>query len=235
MAAFACCSLTRRRLPASPSIVPSRQEACYACYDHFLGPCTISGEPFGYPGQLLKAWAQLGSLLQGAGALPRPQSPLLLAGFSKGAVVLNQLLSELAWRSAEEGAGWEAGAGWKAGDGSSATLAWMHNLAEVHYLDAGLNTPGAYITSAPAWAALGRWRSAAGQGIVLRVHSSPRQREDAGRPWIREELRRMLAEARRAGVKGSEQKYCEGQEPSMAAHFEVLSQFLEGVVEKVGK
>ncbi len=31
-------------------VMPSRLEGCFACFDHFLGRTTASGEPLGYGG-----------------------------------------------------------------------------------------------------------------------------------------------------------------------------------------
>ena len=33
-------------------VMPSRLEACFACFDHFLGRVTASGEPLGHDGQV---------------------------------------------------------------------------------------------------------------------------------------------------------------------------------------
>lgn len=44
-------------------IMPSRVEGCFACFDHFLGRTTASGEPLGFAAGDLKAVTQLSSLL----------------------------------------------------------------------------------------------------------------------------------------------------------------------------
>lgn len=68
--------------------MPSRYEACFACYDHFLAKVTRSGEPLGYHGGTFRATQQLSSLLCSAGW--DAGLPCHVVGFSKGGVVLNQ-------------------------------------------------------------------------------------------------------------------------------------------------
>lgn len=70
--------------------MPSRYEASFSCYDHFLNKLTLSGEPLGYLGAGLRAARQLASLLRGASW--DTTLPCHLVGFSKGGVVLNQVL-----------------------------------------------------------------------------------------------------------------------------------------------
>ncbi len=36
-------------------LMPSRVEGCFACFDHFLGRTTASGEPLGYGGRVRPA------------------------------------------------------------------------------------------------------------------------------------------------------------------------------------
>lgn len=36
-------------------VMPSRLEACFACFDHFLGRVTATGEPLGHAGQVCVA------------------------------------------------------------------------------------------------------------------------------------------------------------------------------------
>jgi len=92
-------------------VMPSRLEAGCSCFDHFLNATTRTGEPLGYQGRLLKASGQLWSLMGQAGCLGEgwreaavgdaqhpstlPFPPMAVVGFSKGGVVLNQLLAEL--------------------------------------------------------------------------------------------------------------------------------------------
>lgn len=69
-------------------MAPSRYEACFACFDHFLNRTTRSGEPLGYQGATFRATQQLSSLLEGAGW--HAALPCHLVAHSKGGVVLNQ-------------------------------------------------------------------------------------------------------------------------------------------------
>ncbi len=58
---------------ACGSVAPSRLEAGFACYDHFLAAATRSGEPLGYRGAALKVRARC-----------QLQRPLLCLRFLKG-------------------------------------------------------------------------------------------------------------------------------------------------------
>lgn len=41
-------------------VMPSRLEACFACFDHFLGRVTATGEPLGHDGQVLRCQQPIG-------------------------------------------------------------------------------------------------------------------------------------------------------------------------------
>lgn len=77
-------------------------EGLYACYDHFLHTSDVFGRPDGGGATSVRGLPHLGLLLQGALAATPDAPPLdapggvALVGFSKGSIVLDQLLSELA-------------------------------------------------------------------------------------------------------------------------------------------
>eukprot|EP00191_Tetraselmis_sp_GSL018_P022498 CAMPEP_0177627324 /NCGR_PEP_ID=MMETSP0419_2-20121207/31141_1 /TAXON_ID=582737 /ORGANISM="Tetraselmis sp., Strain GSL018" /LENGTH=124 /DNA_ID=CAMNT_0019128467 /DNA_START=319 /DNA_END=689 /DNA_ORIENTATION=+ len=94
-------------------VMPSRLEAGASCFDHFLTSTSLTGEPLEYAGQELKAIGQLWSLIGAAGLLgsewqeaavaelggqsQSAEAPeIILVGFSKGGVVLNQILADAA-------------------------------------------------------------------------------------------------------------------------------------------
>ena len=53
----------------------------------------------------------------------------------------------------------------------------LQRLCRFHYLDAGLNCRGAYLTDPGAWLALGQWIGAKrqGNGSLVIIHGTPRQ------------------------------------------------------------
>jgi len=115
-------------------VMPSRLEAGCSCFDHFLTKTTRTGEPLGYQGHTLKAAGQLWSLLGAAGCLAEdwreqaswqggnrapPTFPeIILVGFSKGGVVLNQVLTELAHAFSPEDT--------SAAPGAAQGVDWVH-------------------------------------------------------------------------------------------------------------
>lgn len=81
-------------------IAPSRVEGCFVCYDHFFDKLTLTGEPLGY-GRSWRASEQLYSLLRDAELITASSStqlPIDVVGFSKGAVVVNQVRAESLFR-----------------------------------------------------------------------------------------------------------------------------------------
>jgi hypothetical protein len=53
----------------------------------------------------------------------------------------------------------------------------LKRLCRFHYLDAGLNCRGAYLTDPEVWLALGQWIGAKrqGNGSLVIIHGTPRQ------------------------------------------------------------
>lgn len=382
-------------------IMPSRLEGCYACYDHFLGQTTASGEPLGFSAADLRATTQLASLLLDSGlwensgpptttansedasdasakssvqplalaaaygipshpcfgasahripsgltphglsqdavstpntadSIPSSAShsgkrlPIRVAGFSKGGVVLNQLLAELAacaefasqsmrspchvlrshslhaaegpthgsslihtatatgvyanapttcpgagnvMPAVSEGSGTHAapsmsvslsrhaamggvravppngGVGRigserhgtspkvpKASHPQSDAAALLRTIRELHYLDAGLNCRGAYITDPNV--AKGLKLLSASESCLLPprppklfLHGTPRQWDDPTRPWLRDEVDRCQQLLKGAGVQILVRKYFANEKPSLDMHFEVLRAF----------
>lgn len=230
-------------------LVTPRLEACCSCYDHFLGTMTLTGEPLEYRGSSFKASEQLSSLLEhAAGVCPgAPFPPCHVVGHSKGGVVLNQLLAELAAFAEEKGAQFEL-----KDRPMSPCAAFLTNLQQFHYLDAGLNCHGAYLTNPPAFSALGQWQALKQSKLEVVLHGTPRQwgeaffscsdsgewgfkvkaylmpcsssaAADPRRPHIAEERDRMIDLCRRYGVPVKVKDYFTGQQPSLKMHFDVIA------------
>ncbi|KAK9845935.1 hypothetical protein WJX81_006425 [Elliptochloris bilobata] len=227
-------ALVRQRWPGcSVAIVaPSRLEANFACYDHFLAACTRSGEPLGYKGRSLKACLQMWSLLRALSLPDRGDErsrwpPVRLLGFSKGCVVVNQVLAEIAYL---EGLSDEAAIEHLQRSSRGAPdvdlpdmLVFVKAIREVLLLDAGLNCRGAYLTDPEAAAGLGRWCRRAQLRVSL--HGTPRQWGCSARPWIAEEKDRCMALLAAAGVPVKQRLHFAGQEPSLLMHFRILEAF----------
>ncbi|KAK9826567.1 hypothetical protein WJX74_003334 [Apatococcus lobatus] len=199
-------------------ILPSRMEAGSACYDHFLHKTTQTGEPLGYQGSSLKACAQLCSLRAAAG-LP-PELPTILIGFSKGGVVLNQVVAELAVWASEREAIKDAATPSAAASAPANLKQFFETIQELHYLDAGLNCRGAYPTDPEAVSHLGRLATPP----RFMLHGTPRQWEDRHRPWIRNEKDRFLALLGLAGLSMRQRLHFEGAKPSLLMHFQILQE-----------
>lgn len=185
-------------------------------------------------------------------ALPsyHPPARTIILGFSKGGVVVNQLVTELSrWASGSTNPAAAADVPRPAAAGpgppphptqndllllgaptrSSDDL--LSSISELHYVDAGLNRAGSYVADR---AVMGRIREhvvrRAGDKTRLRfaLHGTPRQWCDPSRPWIREEKDAMVQvladEARRSEGRLvlSEKLYFEGRPRSLLMHFEVL-------------
>lgn len=122
---------------------------------------------------------------------------LVLAGFSKGAAVLNSLMRE---PEAE----------------------WWSRVESVHFLDAGLTVPGVFPLSE---ADLQRLRDAAAENIRIWLHCSPRQIQDASRPFVAEEHDAFERRCQAVGLSVDRRVYAEGRPVSLNMHFDVVRCF----------
>lgn len=186
---------------------PPGQANAYACYDNFLERSTWSGDPIGYHTEQGKGLKHLTAILEeaeGAHGMGK-DLPVTLIGFSKGCVVLNQLLTELA----------------VVADGASPTgPGYGARIHAIHFVDAGLNRPGAYPTGIDVAQHL------ANSGARVYFHGTPRQWNVLTRSWILEEKSRSLALLRELGAVVSERLYLEDRcYDDHTAHFEILELF----------
>eukprot|EP00884_Botryococcus_braunii_P001081 jgi/Botrbrau1/10974/Bobra.0383s0028.1 len=219
-------------------VLPSRTEGGFACYDHFVDGLSMAGEPSQAQagGRSPKALLQLWSLLE---RLSIHGDDIRLVGFSKGGVVLNQVVAELAERTlvhtSENATGFnspqsQCKIGAEQVPSLSARLAQSQSfkrfcqaLKEVHYLDVGLNCPGAYPTSRMDVEGLGLLAKLRPFRVFL--HGTPRQWRDPHRKWILEEkdmFKELLSDL---GVFCKEKQYFWDEPPSMDQHFAIISAF----------
>lgn len=142
-----------------------------------------------------------------------------------------QLLSEIAYWSRQQQGGRSSGADDAADTGKSRAAAGLvpeallESLAQLHYLDVGLNCRGAYQTDPGVLEGVGTW-AAQHPLFGIHLHGSPRQWADATRPWIAQEKARMTAACAAANVPLAETLYFRGEKPSLLQHFNVLRAFV---------
>ncbi|KAG7671038.1 hypothetical protein Ndes2526B_g01192 [Nannochloris sp. 'desiccata'] len=168
-------------------ISPTRfQASTAAVYETFLPELTPTGEPLRYNGPCFRASDQLLSLLEqdtmfrlldltpkaatatqaAATAITTTLPAIDVIGFSKGGIVLNQLLAEVAAFSST------------AQDSATTTprsAPLLRSLRHFHYLDVGLNRPGGYLADPEVFSQLSTWCSTGGGNTKLRIilHGTP--------------------------------------------------------------
>ena len=189
----------------------------FAVFESLLPSTTASGEPAaGYNARGLPASRQLHGLLAHVWSAVAPEraapapAPLVVCGFSKGGVVCNQLLAEVAQLPdvpADQ-------------PGAAQLLA---RVTAVHLLDVGLSCRGAYLTDPAVATALGRQCAASELRVCL--HGTPRQWRDPSRRWLGMEKERSLAVLRGAGVRVACREYFEDEPPSLEMHFRCVDAF----------
>lgn len=224
-------SILSEKFPGFDVVVvsPARVEAGFVAYEHFLNKLTLTGEPLGYYGRSFKASEQLQSLLSNANILENrsllgnnstPWPPMYIIGFSKGGVVLNQLISEIAatmqiMQHSSDCAG---------SVGNTTMPSILHSIEQIHYLDCGLNSRGAYMTDPQDIELLGTWKRMH-QNFKIVLHGTPRQWNDPRRPFIHEERDMMLKLCRQNDVDVEIRRYFDGERPSLQMHLKILENF----------
>ncbi|XP_020083689.1 uncharacterized protein LOC109707042 [Ananas comosus] len=187
---------------------------------------------------LTKCVDQIQSMVSGE-RIPSPQlqttSPrTIILGFSKGGVVVNQLLTELPFaasespRSSNNSASSSTPRETKYHIVPATKERLLFSIAEFHYVDVGLNCAGAYLTDRVVIKKIADHLLLRNASIRFGLHGTPRQWCDDYRPWIRKEkdtLKQLLEdEARRCGGKLQvlERVYLSNKPPSLQMHFEII-------------
>ncbi|KAG6428020.1 hypothetical protein SASPL_112268 [Salvia splendens] len=151
----------------------------------------------------------------------KPHTALL--GFSKGGTVLNQLITEFAFFSESQSAVKEDN--WIV---PTSKERLFNSISEIHYVDVGLNSEGAYLTNKDVIDRISEGLAQKQLGIRFLFHGTPRQWCDERRIWIRKEkdaLVRLvkLAARRNAGkLHLRERLYFPSKLPDMQMHFEII-------------
>ncbi|KAH3894611.1 mitochondrial protein C2orf69 homolog [Dreissena polymorpha] len=128
--------------------------------------------------------------------------PISLVGFSKGCVVLNQLMFELG--------------GLKE---NTDVAEFLSRLEAIYWIDGGhIGRKDAYITDYDVL------QNIVNLGVRLLVHVTPYQIMDSNRPWIDIEEREFVQRLKRFGADVQEYKHFMNFKPSIKYHFKVLTQ-----------
>ncbi|XP_022770199.1 uncharacterized protein LOC111313742 [Durio zibethinus] len=167
------------------------------------------------------------------------QPTTLILGFSKGGTVVNQLVTELG--SVEDkpsvspthvrelpGVMELSGVQEEIQIIPRTKESLLNSITEIHYVDVGLNSSGAYTTDQNVIRRISKRLVDGAPGIRFLLHGTPRQWCDSRRAWIRDEKDKLYhlleAEARRSGgkLKVCERFYFADRSPDMQMHFEVI-------------
>lgn len=163
----------------------------------------------------------------------------IILGFSKGGTVVNQLVAELGSSEfmavdnlphSKQSAGVECSNLEGIQFIPTTERGFLKSMTEIHYVDVGLNTHGAYLTDHEVIKRISSSlvQDQESRGVRFVLHGTPRQWCDSRRVWIRHEKEKMLSllesEARRSGGKLQVcEKFCFADSPpNMQMHFEII-------------
>ncbi|CAL4967939.1 unnamed protein product [Urochloa decumbens] len=158
----------------------------------------------------------------------------IILGFSKGGVVVNQLVTELSCWASESMKNLVDVSQSNPTHSThnllvpASTSDMLPSISEFHYVDVGLNCAGAYITDRSVIKKIGDYVLHTGQNLRFVLHGTPRQWSDPKRSWVQKEKDIMLQllrdEAQRCDgrLSISEKMYFEGRPRSLLMHFEIL-------------
>lgn len=118
---------------------------------------------------------------------------------------------------------------------------FLRSIAAFHFVDVGLNRPGAYLTDRRVIRMIvenfHRWDG--GKVVRFVLHGTPRQWCDSRRPWIckeKDRLAQLLREEEASGgtrrVSIEEVLYYPAAAPNLQMHFEIIESMQLGRVEE---
>ncbi|KAL2477873.1 hypothetical protein Fot_47028 [Forsythia ovata] len=168
--------------------------------------------------------------------LCEPKTAVL--GFSKGGTILNQLVTEIAFSEVQSPECtvhanknmMNEGLAIREEDLIVPTTkdSLLNSIAEIHYVDVGLNSKGAYLTNRDAIDRISERLARGASGIRFVFHGTPRQWCDSRRMWIRNEkdaLVRLLKTAAHRNMGKlyiRERSYFVGTPANLQMHFEII-------------
>lgn len=162
----------------------------------------------------------------------------IILGFSKGGTVVNQLVTELG--SSDVGAteksphvlGQPIDRKFCASDESyivpKTKETFLNSIAEIHYVDVGLNSTGAYLTNSDVIEGVSKRLMQGALGVRFLLHGTPRQWSDKRRAWIRQEKDTLLhlleseAHKSRGKLQVCEKYYFADRPADLQMHFEII-------------
>ncbi|EEF50266.1 conserved hypothetical protein [Ricinus communis] len=155
-----------------------------------------------------------------------------ILGFSKGGTVLNQLVAELSVSQVQSNTKEQQMIrGCSDEDVQIIPLSkesLLNSITEIHYVDVGLNSAGAYITDHNVIESISKRVMQGAPGIRFILHGTPRQWGDSRRVLIRKEKDKLInllqSEARKSGgkLKVCEKFYFADRAPNLQMHFEII-------------
>lgn len=104
----------------------------------------------------------------------------------------------------------------------------LNSIAEIHYLDVGLNSSGAYINDENTIERISKRLTEESRVIRFVLHGTPRQWRDRDRVWIRNEKDKLVnllkSESEKNGgcLQVCERFYFADKPPNMQMHFEII-------------
>ncbi|CEG36613.1 Conserved developmentally regulated protein [Plasmopara halstedii] len=200
------------------------KHGAYSSYDNFVRTneygAAIQYDP------TASATKHLAFLMQNTQAALRQQGvnvstvlPMHLLGFSKGGVVLNQLVTELVRYSFNKKRSNNGQI--RQGSVYASTRQFFAAVDSIHWLDSGNGSlEGAFPTDKSALAVLARYEQ-----LNLFVHVTPYQYEARQRPWIKNEVNSFINCVKLLGANIQLIIYNAGDECSLASHFHILHDF----------
>ena len=132
-----------------------------------------------------------------------PNLPVSIIGFSKGCVVLNQLLHEL--EHAKD---------------NPELQGFVRRVTHMYWLDGGHNGGSKTWITDPAVL-----KGLIGTKIEVRIHVTPYQVKDMMRKWIGQEHKKFVKNLRKLGVPVFDTMHFADEERSLENHFNVLYRF----------
>lgn len=213
-------ALMGRHFPNAHCIVvrPNRlQYLTFSCYDNFV-PSNDTGAPTHEFS--ISALEHLVGLLNGLSAKLKAKTnkklyepiadslmelPVVLIGFSKGCIVLNQFLYSI--KSLEV-------------NPDDDVLSLVRRVKEMYWLDGGhAGGSNTWVTKESVLKALKEW------DIQINIHVTPYQVLCSARPWIGKEEKVFRETLKRLGVDVMRKIYHADQPSSLEMHFGVLEEF----------
>nr|XP_025696547.1 pentatricopeptide repeat-containing protein At4g19890 isoform X1 [Arachis hypogaea]XP_025696549.1 pentatricopeptide repeat-containing protein At4g19890 isoform X1 [Arachis hypogaea] len=160
-------------------------------------------------------------------SVSRPKTFIL--GFSKGGTVVNQIVTELGSTEIASDANSPcSGQPEETCVVPKAKESLLNSITEIHYVDVGLNSTGAYLTNHHVFERITRRLIQGAPQLRFILHGTPRQWGNKQRDWIRNEkdemLRLLESEAHKSEgkLKVHSRYYFADKPPDLQMHFEII-------------